>query len=99
MIMIHRNEHHMIHHDDGSMHHHEHEHIYLSETHLRKRTVRYCPMITVPSRISRAKMVMIAPLNKSLMVETDRTVDRSSIQQNYEINGLGDRREVSGGWL
>lgn len=30
MIMIHRNEHHMIHHDDVSMHHHQHEHIYLS---------------------------------------------------------------------
>ncbi len=44
-------------------------------------------MITVPSRISRAKMVMIAPLNKSLMVETDRTVGvgRSSIEQNYEL--------------
>jgi hypothetical protein len=39
-----------------------------SRTHLRKRTVRYCPIITVPSRNSLAKMVMIAPLNKSLMI-------------------------------
>lgn len=49
---------------------HEDQYIYQTtrRTYLRKRTVRYCPIIIVPSRISLAKMVMIAPLNKLLMV-------------------------------